>query len=35
MKEEYGLSMFWNKMQKDKVKGGWRRQLNEEQHDLY
>jgi hypothetical protein len=33
MKDEYGLSMFGNKMQKDKVKGGWRRLLKEELHD--
>jgi hypothetical protein len=35
MKEKYGLSMFGNKMQKDKVKGKWRRLYNEELHDLY
>jgi len=35
IKEEHRSSMFGNRVQKDKVKGEWRRLHNEELHDMY
>jgi len=35
IKEKHTSSMFGNRVQKDNVKGEWRRLHNEELHDLY